>query len=114
MYKISLGSLWGLLLSVALKQWNAQIQFILCIHNPTLGMDTLSGKASLSKLFLPPFWKGVNTKRKESAPLNDDDDDEIKFNNMSTHKGHLGQNGILTWFGIEIATMITSHILMKI
>ena len=27
-----------------------------------------------------------------------DDADEFRFNNMSTHEGHLHQNGVLTWF----------------
>ena len=42
------------------------------------------------------------------------DDDEFRFNDTSTHEGHLRQNGILTWFGIETAIMITSYIWMKI
>ena len=29
-----------------------------------------------------------------------DDDDEFRFNDTSTHKGHLHQNGTLIWFGI--------------
>ena len=41
-------------------------------------------------------------------------DDEFRFNDTSTHEGHLRQNGILTWFGIETAIMITSYIWMKI
>ena len=41
-------------------------------------------------------------------------DDEFQFNYTSTHEGHFSQNGILTWFGIETALMITSHyFLMK-
>ena len=32
---------------------------------------------------------------------------------MSTHEGHLRQSGILTWFGIEMAIMM-SHIYMTI
>ena len=27
-----------------------------------------------------------------------DDDDEFRFNDPSTHEGHLHQNGVLTWF----------------
>ena len=42
------------------------------------------------------------------------DDDEFRFNSEATHEGHLHQNGILTWFGIEMAIIITSHIWMKI
>ena len=34
------------------------------------------------------------------------DDDEFRFNNMSTHEGYLCQNGILTWFAIATAIMI--------
>ena len=34
-----------------------------------------------------------------------DDDDEFRFNVASTHEGHLRQNGILTWFGIDMAVM---------
>ena len=28
----------------------------------------------------------------------EDDDDEFRFNDASTHEGHLRQNGELTWF----------------
>ena len=42
----------------------------------------------------------------------DDDDDEFRFNEASTHEGHLHQNGVLTWFSYKTATM-TSHICMK-
>ena len=38
----------------------------------------------------------------------DDDDDEFRFNDASTHEGQLHQNGILTWFGIETAILKTS------
>ena len=34
------------------------------------------------------------------------DDDEFGFNNASTNEGHLRQNGILTWFGIERAVLV--------
>ena len=37
----------------------------------------------------------------------DDDDDEFRFNDASTHEGHLRQNGELTWFCNE--TIIISH-----
>ena len=40
------------------------------------------------------------------------DDNEFKFNDASTHEGHLPPNGILIWFGIETAIMI-SHRCMK-
>ena len=36
------------------------------------------------------------------------DDDEFRFNDASTHEGHLRQNGELTWFCNE--TVIISHI----
>ena len=35
-----------------------------------------------------------------------DDDDEFRFKDMSTHEGHLLQDGILTWFCSEMAIMI--------
>ena len=39
-------------------------------------------------------------------------DDEFRFNDASTHEDHLRQNGIVTWFGIEKAIMV-SQIYMK-
>ena len=36
-----------------------------------------------------------------------DDDDEFRFNNASTHEGHLRQNGILTLFCNDTAIMIS-------
>ena len=39
----------------------------------------------------------------------DDDDDEFRCNDASTHEDCLYQNGILTWFGIERALIITSY-----
>ena len=33
-----------------------------------------------------------------------DDDDEFRFNDASTHEGHLRQNGELTWFCSETTT----------
>ena len=35
-----------------------------------------------------------------------DDDDEFRFNDASTHEGHLRQNGELTWFCSETIIMI--------
>ena len=35
---------------------------------------------------------------KYKSALDDDDDDEFRFNDASTHEGHLRQNGELTWF----------------
>ena len=42
-----------------------------------------------------------------------DDDDEFRFNDTSTHEGHLRQNGVLTWFYNETAITI-SHICIQI
>ena len=41
-----------------------------------------------------------------------DDDDEFRFNDASTHEGHLRQNGKLTWFCNETAIKV-SHICIK-
>ena len=41
-----------------------------------------------------------------------DDDDEFRFNDASTHEGHLRQNGELTWFCSETNIMI-SHKCIK-
>ena len=35
------------------------------------------------------------------------DDDEFRFNDASTHEGHLRQNGELTWFCNETIIMIS-------
>ena len=35
-----------------------------------------------------------------------EDDDEFRFNDASTHEGHLRQNGELTWFCSETIIMI--------
>ena len=40
------------------------------------------------------------------------DDDEFRFNDASTHEGHLRQNGKLIWFCNETAIKI-SHICIK-
>ena len=40
------------------------------------------------------------------------DDDEFRFNDASTHEGHLRQNGELTWFCSETIIMI-SHKCIK-
>ena len=42
----------------------------------------------------------------------DDDDDEFRFNDASTHEGHLRQNGKLTWFCNETAIKV-SYICIK-
>ena len=42
----------------------------------------------------------------------DNDDDEFRFNDASTHEGHLRQNGELTWFCSETIIMI-SHKCIK-
>ena len=44
--------------------------------------------------------------------MRDDDDDEFRFNDASTHEGHLRQNGELTWFCSETIIMI-SHKCIK-
>ena len=36
-----------------------------------------------------------------------DDYDEFRFNDASTHEGHLRQNGVLTWFCYETAIMMS-------
>ena len=41
-----------------------------------------------------------------------EDDDEFRFNDASTHEGHLRQNGELTWFCSETIIMI-SHKCIK-
>ena len=41
-----------------------------------------------------------------------DDDDEFRFNDASTHEGHLRQNGKLTWFCNETAIKV-SYICIK-
>ena len=35
-----------------------------------------------------------------------DDDDEFRYNDMSTPEGHLHQNGVLAWFCNEMAIMM--------
>ena len=52
------------------------------------------------KLFKPIFahWQTVWTQIRQ---LLKDDDDEFKFNDASTHEGHLRQNGELPWFCSE-------------
>ena len=40
------------------------------------------------------------------------DDDEFRFNDASTHEGHLRQNGKLTWFCNETAIKV-SYICIK-
>ena len=35
------------------------------------------------------------------------DDDEFRFNDTSTHEGHLRQNGELTWFCNDMIIMIS-------
>ena len=51
-----------------------------------------------------PFPVGFND--------DDDDDDEFRFNDASTHEGHLRQNGELTWFCNETIILI-SHKCIK-
>ena len=42
-----------------------------------------------------------------------DDDDELGFNDVSTHEGHLRQNGIFTCFSIERAVMVSHQVVDK-
>ena len=37
------------------------------------------------------------------------DDDEFRFNDASTHEGHLRQNGELTWFCSETIIMVSHN-----
>ena len=46
------------------------------------------------------------------ASLSSVDDDEFRFNDASTHEGHLRQNGELTWLCNETIIMI-SHKCIK-
>ena len=48
----------------------------------------------------------------ETVTARHDDDDEFRFNDASTHEGHLRQNGELTWFCSETIIMI-SHKCIK-
>ena len=50
------------------------------------------------------------TIHKKGLPLflpENDDDDEFRFNDASTHEGHLRQNGKLTWFCNETAIKVS-------
>ena len=42
------------------------------------------------------------------------DDDEFRFNDASTHEGHLRQNGELTWFCSETIIMISHYVSAKV
>ena len=54
-----------------------------------------------------------NSKKSLSdSHLMNDDDDEFRFNDASTHEGHLRQNGELTWFCSKTIIMI-SHKCIK-
>ena len=44
--------------------------------------------------------------------MDDDDDDEFRFNDTSRHEDHFHQNDVLTWFGMVRVIMI-SHICRK-
>ena len=43
-----------------------------------------------------------------------DDDDKFRFNDASTHEGHLRQNGELTWFCNETIIMISHKKLLEV
>ena len=49
--------------------------------------------------------KGGEEKQDDSKTANDDD--EFRFNDASTHEGHLRQNGELTWFCSETIIMMS-------
>ena len=73
-----------------------------------------SRKCSLTKT-----RKSRVTQFKKSHPYNPPknenpgtDDDEFRFNDASTHEGHLRQNGKLTWFCNETAIKV-SYICIK-
>ena len=58
-----------------------------------------------------PKNKGCNQK----LPSNyDDGDDEFRFNDASTHEGHLHQNGMFILFSTETAIIITSQVCIKL
>ena len=41
-------------------------------------------------------------------------DAEFRFNDVSNYEGHLHQNGILIWYGMETSILITIQVYMKI
>ena len=51
-------------------------------------------------------WNFGNTPIYIDLISTDNDDDEFRFNDASTHEGHLRQNGELTWFCSETIIMI--------
>ena len=53
-------------------------------------------------------WKEIEEIEEEMKERDkDDDDDEFRFNDASTHEGHLRQNGELTWFCSETIIMMS-------
>ena len=48
----------------------------------------------------------------ETYSTNINDDDEFRFNDASTHEGHLRLNGELTWF-CNVSAIMISHICIK-
>ena len=61
---------------------------------------------------MPLQWVWHRSNCQSDDDDDDDDDDEFRFNDASTHDGHLHQNGVLTWFCNETIIMI-SHKCIK-
>ena len=57
-----------------------------------------------SMLILEDSKSGAIRRPKDLIAL---DDDEFRFNDASTHEGHLRQNGELTWFCSETIIMVS-------
>ena len=62
----------------------------------------------------------INTKNIQKHSFSDipswcitNDDDEFRFNDASTHEGHLRQNGELTWFCSETIIMVSLGALLN-
>ena len=65
-------------------------------------------------MYIAPFTAILTTARHIDFNTNKNivDDDEFRFNDASTHEGHLRQSGELTWFCSETIIMI-SHTCIK-
>ena len=71
----------------------------------------------MKKVFKKKFNQKINDIRRpmnfrECCKYCTKDDDEFRFNDASTHEGHLRQNGKLTWFCNETAIKV-SYICIK-
>ena len=51
--------------------------------------------------------KVFSRKKKKKSPRAIGND-EFRFNDASTHEGHLRHNGVLSWFSNETAVMISN------